>query len=145
MYASNRYEREMMRIPRNYSGNAFSQARSREQESESAENVPIADPSPKGQPDPLFAEHEAVIPSDFPDHADDAASSYTVEREEETTRSAPMQTRSEGKSDGLLHLRDGLGEEELMLLGLLYLLHSSGHEGGGDEVIRLLLLLLLIG
>lgn len=143
MYASNRYEREMMRIPQNYSGNAFSSTRSREDVGKATEGAVSFEQREEKTYD-TSQPQEKVTPLQAPlvsENVDNSAAPQVKQEQEPPVEQTPKQTAGQGL---LPWLRGGLGQEELMLLGLLYLLYSGGSEGG-DEIMRLLLLLLLIG
>ena len=143
MYASNRYEREMMRIPQNYSGNAFPSTRTRGNvEKQTDEDSSFDHPEEKSYG--ASSPQEEATPPQAPlvsENVDDGAAPQAKQEQESSVGQTPKQTTGQGL---LPWLRGGLGQEELMLLGLLYLLYSGGSEGG-DEIMRLLLLLLLIG
>ena len=122
MYASNRYDREVVRVPKNYGGNAFSlrEEEGREmveppatlvEEPQRAPNLPPAPPAP---PD----EQLVTLPSEQP---------------------------KEVARDGVA---SGIGQEELLLLSLLLLLRGEGEAAGRsetEELRRMLTLLLLLG
>ncbi len=143
MYASNRYEREPMRIPPNYGGNAFPAVQENQQESslvqtermiETAREEPPApaspvDAGPDGEKSLCIAEEASVS-----QEARDADEGQTPRTEAVATVAAPMRPQ-------------GIGQEELLLMALLLLLRGEGdgHGGGAGELWWLLLFLLLLG
>ncbi len=145
MYASNRYEREMMRIPQNYSGNAFLSARQRENVTEPTERDLSPDREDDGI-DPSCAQEQQIREqAPLEEATEQTASVPQPEKEDEQPAVAHNERERSARSGAFSLLRDGLGQEELMLLGLLYLLRSDGERGHNDELVWLLLLLLLMG
>lgn len=136
MYASNRYEREMMRIPQNYSGNAFAASRRRED----AQEDTVPSDSHKAAPNMQVMQEDAAEvtpPSDMSQASETLDLPPTAEAETPTEHTA--------RASGISWLREGIGHEELLLIGLLYLLRSEGTVGQSDELLWLLLLLLVMG
>ena len=124
MYASNRYDKELVRVPKNYGGNAFS---SRYQEDgREGGNEPAA-PSEHTQPTP---------PTDAP---------------EGTPREEPIDLPPLAQSEEAAQPQghpSGIGQEELLLLSLLLLLRGEGtaaEAGEAQELRWMLMLLLLLG
>ena len=136
MYASNRYDKEFVRIPQNYAGNAFSMPPAKV----SAEKEPTADASelPSVQADTKFAqalqdatreEENESVPVSQPTEVAQAA----VQQSD----SLPGESR-EGAWEWLTRL--GIGQEELLLIGLLLLMRGEQSQ----DVTWLLLLLLAL-
>ena len=138
MYASNRYDKEFVRVPQNYAGNAFSMPPPKaaiEQEaivaaSESLPTEPSAQPEP-GQPLPTAAEEDGNVSTGMPQPLADAQEHTPPQGE------LPAQ-RGDGAWEWLTRL--GIGQEELLLISLLLLL-SAEHERSMDIIVILLLLI----
>ena len=135
MYASNRYEREMMRIPQNYSGNAFSPPKMRDSAAlPETEGVSLAERA-----------EEEIAPAAEGNHAVPATESSDQEQISEEGKTIQASLPATERVGGFPLLRGGLGQEELLLMGMLYLLYSGGDKAGNDEILWLLALLLLAG
>ena len=128
MYAQHRRQAEgMSAVPRNYSGNAFR----------------YPPPTPFS---PLVREApsaESELSSDAPtqavdDRIDDTRVVQTEERPEDSVRSEREREEHSLLSGLLPH---GIGSEELLLLGLLFLLSGEKENARQDLPIYLLLLL----
>ncbi len=105
-----------MRVPQNYSGNAFSQ-----KEEPPPEPIPVEE-------DPTSEKESESVP--------------TEESTPVGSLSHPFSSLlGPGKLFGRSH-SGGIGSEELLLLGLIFLI-SQNHSG--DDLLLLLILLLLIG
>ena len=121
MYASNRYDRDMLRVPQNYAGNAFPQPRT-QQPRETGEPVAPIEPPVASMPEAAQeTAQETVEPA------------CAVAPEQAGT---PKGEGGEGAREWLARL--GIGQEELLLVGLLLLMR-----GEASEDISWLLLLLL--
>ncbi|MBQ7336999.1 MAG: hypothetical protein IJW40_00940 [Clostridia bacterium] len=152
MYASNRYDREMMRVPKNYAGNAFARSGVREESAVAdtpaepmmqataaeREELPqtVYEETPMQQQDHLPQQDEMT-----PSAKEDASSVQAM------TTTLPTEAEKPRSHESLLRL--GLGQEEMLLLGLMLLLHGDNGKGGAagqmDELWWLLLLLLALG
>ena len=128
MYASNRYDREYMRIPQNYAGNAFPLQRiPTEVDSESRTQLPDIAHEPEEAP----ASKESTAPAAVLPHTNEGEAVAPQEH-------APVEESREGSSEWLARL--GIGQEELLLVGLLLLIRGEQSE----DIVWLLLLLLAL-
>jgi hypothetical protein len=138
VYASNRYDKEFVRVPQNYAGNAFSMPPPKaavEQEaivaaSESLPAEPSAQPEP-GQPLPTAAEEDGNVSTGMPQPLADAQEHTPPQGE------LPAQ-KGDGAWEWLTRL--GIGQEELLLVGLLLLMRGEQSQ----DITWLLLLLLAL-
>ena len=143
MYASNRIDRDGMRVPLNYSGNAFARA---ERERPRAEPSPAQDKAtaPPVQPEaevtekalPQAQEDRRTEPKAATEQTDGKCDGEAAQGEEK----APTSTSLSAAVQGLFR-RDGWGQEDMMLMALLLLMR--GEEGGAQGELFWLLLLLL--
>ena len=121
MYASNRYDRDVLRVPQNYAGNAFPQPRTQPPREAGEHTEPIEPP--------VLSVTEIV----------QEVAQEEAERVYETPQEqagSPKEEGGEGTREWLARL--GIGQEELLLLGLMLLMR-----GEAPEDISWLLLLLL--
>jgi hypothetical protein len=141
MYASNHYDKEMVRVPKNYGGNAFSREARPENDTprqeiwhtNSSDVVTTEEPMmPELRSKEVFpprAERKGETQNDGENDVSDA---------ETTTNDRVEDVAGGDGGDNALSMRQkmplsrlALGQEELLLLGLLFLLR--GEQGGSDN------------
>ncbi|MBQ8718242.1 MAG: hypothetical protein IJY66_03145 [Clostridia bacterium] len=125
VYASNRYDREVLRVPQNYAGNAFAPPRAQPQEP-----VRTLPPVPASEVGEESMPIETPMPTEVPPAPE--------EKKQPMAEIASPQESREDAREWLTRL--GIGQEELLLLGLLLLMRGEQSE----DITWLLLLLLAL-
>ncbi len=119
-------------IPDNYGGSAFSPRKSRSgPEDEERIRDPIPDPIPDSTPDP--------VPDPIPDNAVPASSFAKPERQEGRPEASRPEKGLPGRRIGGFH------SDDLLLIGLVFLLMREEGEESDDSLLLILGLLLLLG
>ena len=140
MYAQSRSTQGGVRVPEHYSGNAFR-----------TDDVP-SPPQSGAVPSEMAAmpEHPRVESPALPPSQERAAERPQAQPEAEKA-DAPAHSDAASHAAGMFPLRllsgntlVGAGSEELLLLGLIFLLYSGG-SAGREELLLCLVLLLLCG
>lgn len=150
MYASNKYDRELLRVPQNYAGNAFAPPKQMTSEEHAAPSRERDGALPQVQPlvRPPFSE-EAAVGEDTSVHEKAANEATAAATEADARNEMAAEEKHAFSGEGVTPW--GIGREELLLLGLLALTRGERQEreerGGEsrDEIGLLLMLLLLLG
>ena len=135
-----------IQIPENYGGSAFSDRSHVTEEPPPPRRIDVAKPTPLSEkPTPSGMAplpRPILLPPAPPEHKEERKE-QTTSREENSMHSAaptPLQGLFSGR-DTLPSKLLGIGFDELLLLGLIVLLHGS--EQGSDVVLWLILLLFM--
>lgn len=147
MYASNKYDRELLRVPQNYAGNAFASPRQTPGEEQATPTRGRDGVSPYVEPRTQPSAREEAALSEEASAKEGAATETTAAMAAKECEIAEEKRPPSGESGS----PRGLGREELLLLGLMALTHGEREEreerggDGRDEIGLLLMLLLLLG